>query len=347
MKIRSLLTLLFLGACASATPSCSEGLPPIGGRLEVLSKDDLLEDVDFIVAKVEEAHAEPYRFLSNRDFQDLADQLKARVERSDLDDISLLDAYFVYQELAAAIQDEHTEMVFPFDAMLESELYLPFLIGFIEDKLVNIQSIGDAPIPRYAEILEINGVAANRIWSECRKFLNPPLPHAKADLFEKYAPFYLTALLNLHSPWTIRYRTAGSDAGIITTRGITAERLKNGTARSRQYGAYSLQIGNNEIPALDIPSFSYGDFDDYKRFMDEFFARNKNQEDLVVDLRRNPGGNAMSREEQQAKTVEAIAALMKQIGISILERMEERDQFLRAPSSIQLRMSSRNFDPLP
>jgi hypothetical protein len=265
---------LFLGACASHN----------------VTRDALLEDIDYFVAKVEEAHADPYRETPKPEFFELVDRVKTRIEAGGAAELSVSDGYFALQELAAALQDEHTMIGVPYDSLSAFELYLPIRINVVGDKLVSEQHLGKAEIPRYAEVLEINGVSASTIWQDCRRFLNPPLPHAKAEFFRNQVYFFLATLFDLHSPWTVRYRLTGPETGTVKADGIPIWELA-GKRATQQYKAYDAQLDGKSVPVLDIPSFAYGEFEDYRRFIDDFFSKNREKEALVIDLRRNPGGH--------------------------------------------------------
>lgn len=274
---RVAINLAPLAVVAGACSSCA------------VTKDALLEDIDHFVAKVEEAHADPYRETPKAEFFALVDRVKTRIDAGGPAELSIADSYFALQELAAALQDEHTKISVPYVSLSAFELYLPFKINMIGGKLVSERNLGKGDIPRYAEVLEINGVSASRIWEGCRRFLNPPLLHAKAEFFENQVYIYLTTLFDLHSPWTVRYRSTDSKTGIVKADGIPIWELHEKLV-TQQYKAYDAQLDGKSVPVLDIPSFAYGEFEDYRRFIDDFFSKNREKEALVIDLRRNPGG---------------------------------------------------------
>jgi hypothetical protein len=282
----AIVTLLLLSLIAAC-----DGPPSHADRR--LTADAVLTDVDHLVDTLEQAHADPYRVTSREDLLELVSRVKARLRSREGARISIPESYFILQEIAAVVQDEHTWVAFPHDALPEDELYLPFEIDVVEGKLVTIRSLGKSEIPPFAELLEINGVPARTILERSQDYLSPPLPHAKANEFKDVVYFYLTTLFDLHSPWTVRYASGGaaSATASVTAKGIGIRELRSTLSADPLHRAYSMDVNGESIPVLDLPNFSHGSFDDYREFIDAFFESNRGRRALVIDLRRNPGGN--------------------------------------------------------
>jgi hypothetical protein len=285
-RIALLLSGIIMLHLLSLIAAC-DGSPPRADR--DLRRESLIEDIGNLVAKLEETHADPYRVTSREDLLKLVDRVKAWIRSREGASISIPEYYFALQEVAAAVQDEHTWLEFPYDALPEAELYLPFEIDVIEGKLVSKRNLGRTQIPPYAEVLEVNGISTKTIWEKSQKFLSPPLSHAKAEFFKKHVYFYLTTLFNLHSPWTVRY--VSGEEEIVEAEGIGIAELYGKLAGDPHHRAYSMEVDDESIPVLDLPNFAHGSFEDYREFIDEFFEANRNRRALVIDLRRNTGGN--------------------------------------------------------
>jgi C-terminal processing protease CtpA/Prc len=102
--------------------------------------------------------------------------------------------------------------------------------------------------------------------------------------------FYLVSLFEKHSPWKIRFKD-GNLVKIITVSGITGEKLHQEFSHPQVYKEYSIDVHGEDTPVLDIPNFFYGQFQNYRYFIDEFFQKHSEKKHLVIDLRGNPGGN--------------------------------------------------------
>jgi hypothetical protein len=253
------------------------------------SKGALLEDIDHLVDKIETAHADPYRSVSRKDFLDIVSRLKQRVRTRPQAELSLIECFYVLQELATALQDEHTAIHFPVESLPQTELFFPFKIRILGERMFVSESLGKTTIPEFSEVLEINGVEIRSIWEKSLKYLNPPLPHAKVNMLERFISTILTTLFDMHSPWVIRHRS-GERVDKVEAVGIDGEKLFRALFGSPAYREYSIALSGKEIPVLDIPSFDYGPYEEYEKFIDGFFSRHQKKEALIIDLRRNPGG---------------------------------------------------------
>jgi hypothetical protein len=265
---------------------------PLTGIKEKVSipKRALLEDIDHFVGTIEESHADPYRLISRDDFLNVVSRLKDYVRTYPQDELSFIESFYALQELAAALQDEHTAINFPVQYISKTALFFPFKIKILGGKMFVEKSLGNTTIPEFSEILEINKVQTPSIWKRCLKYMNPPLPHAKVNMFGKFISTILTTLFDMHSPWIIRYRSGGK-VNMVEAEGINGTMLFKALLGSPAYQEYSIEFNGKEIPVLDIPSFAYGRYQDYEKFIDNFFYEHQNKEALIIDLRRNPGGN--------------------------------------------------------
>lgn len=255
-----------------------------------IPKRAVLEDIDYLVEKIEKAHADPYRLIPREDFSDVVSNLKDHVQTSPKGELSLFESFYIVQKLVAALQDEHTELNFPIQSLSETELFFPFKIKILGEKMFVEKNLGNTTIPEFSEILAINEVKAPLIWKRCQKYMNPPLPHAKVNMFERFISTILTTLFDMHSPWIVQYRSDGK-VHTAKTEGINGEMLFKALIGSRAYREYSIEFNGKKIPVLDIPSFAYGRYVNYEKFIDEFFSKYQKKEALIIDLRRNPGGN--------------------------------------------------------
>lgn len=255
-----------------------------------IPKEALLDDLDFFVKKIEEAHADPYRLISREDFKKLVTRLKEKILKNTQDELSLWKSYFILDELAAAIQDEHTTISPPLQSLSADELFFPCVIKVLDEKIYIVKNLGNTATLKFSELLTINGISVRSIWEKCLKYLNPPLSHAKLRTFENGINLFLATLFDMHSPWKIKYRS-GSSVHTVTLEGTAAQVLLTALQGSMAYNEKQLTLNGKEIPVLDIPNFAYGSYEDYRQFIDRFFAKHKKKEALVIDLRRNPGGN--------------------------------------------------------
>ena len=258
-----------------------------------ITKDQLLEDLRFLVEKVDNVHADPFRLISKKDFQTTIQRLEEEIEQQKQERFSLFESYYPLQKAAALIQDEHTFIDFPLSRLDPEATYFPHGIRVLGNHVYIEKNLIDSGIPEMSELLEINGVPIEAIMDECWKYIHFPLPHAKNNYFGPFFFLFLNGpLFNMTSPWEIGYKT-GAEVKSASSEGVSRDVLRQIFAASGQYKKYSIKVNDNDenIPVLDVPSFAFGRFEDYRTFIDNFFTENLNEKAIIIDIRRNPGGN--------------------------------------------------------
>jgi hypothetical protein len=165
-------------------------------------------------------------------------------------------------------------------------------VKIIDEKIFVVENWGAKHVPLFSEILEIDGVPAVDLRAKTRKLSGTDLPHAQNDLFETLCHLHLTTYFDLHSPWDVKYRNAG-DLAVANVTGVSGMSLYSHIMGDTQYKASTLTVGDIAVPVLEIPSFAHGDRRSYEKFVDEFFEEHRNSKYVVIDLRRNTGGNGV------------------------------------------------------
>lgn len=260
------------------------------GRNDYVSRDKLINDIEYYSNVINEAHGEPYRIISSQRFEKKVEELKHHIRSLKTDKIPIIDCYFFLQELTALIQDGHTRINFPFQNLEDSDLLLPFALKVIDGKVFIVKKLEENQVPIFSEILEINHTPMRTLMLESYKLFNSSLEHGKSILFEYSFQLYLPTYFDLPSPWVVTYRSE-SQIREAEVKGCTVNQYLTIFQRDSQYKESSFTVAEEVIPVLDIPSFAHGSKRDYMNFIDTFFEKYKKANYLVIDLRKNPGGN--------------------------------------------------------
>lgn len=263
------------------------------GCSEDQSKNELIEDIDSYVKIIDEVHADPWRLISEESFREKAEELKQRIRGLQEDQISNFDEYFFLQELAAAIQDGHTKINLPDQYFIGKESIFPFTLKMIDGKCFVTEMWGEDKLPLYCEVLKINQNPIQDYRKNCDMLANTSLGHARDLMFEEAFPYMLETLFKEEPPWEVIYKLNGEEKTIEVNGMSMEEYMPIASERNTQYREYSFMVDDIEVPVLDIPSFSHGVKSDYNRFIDNFFEKHKESDYLVIDLRKNPGGDGM------------------------------------------------------
>ena len=250
----------------------------------------LEEDIDSYIALISSMHGDPFRVVTAETFAAEATVLKRQVHDHHADSLTLLDAYYVLQELAATLQDEHTEVSFPphWEAAFTS--VFPLCIRIIGDRAYVECSLGNDTIPPLAEVVAIDGMRVADMVAEVMKYQSPTLAHFKRRAIESSFGRWLQAYFRLRSPWELTYRH-NDRVGTTEVRGITVDDYRRAAPRQEAYSASSMAVSDLRVPILNISRFSPPDVDAYRGFVDRFFATNLNLPYVVIDVRDNPGGS--------------------------------------------------------
>lgn len=266
-------------------------LLPAGCGANIISTKQLFEDLDYYVKIIHQAHGDPFRNISEHDFNSKVEELKQKILVHKNGNISIVEFYYHLQELAASMQDGHTRIHFPIHAWNYSEPAFPFRLKVIDGKIYVIEKWGADSVPLFCQILEINKIPVDTLFEQNSKLYNTSLRHGKTMLFENNFGHTLSTYHGLKHPWTVTFEY-NNQVKTAIVEGITCkEYFSKQESYDYQYRAYSIDIDGMDVPVLKIPSYSYGNDKDYHSFIDEFFEKNKESEFLVIDIRQNSGGS--------------------------------------------------------
>jgi hypothetical protein len=126
--------------------------------------EQLIEDVDFYVKNLEEAHVNPYAHISAKDFGARAEQIKSRIRMRGA--MTQKEFWLLFTPLVSAIQDSHTVIADPrffIKGENDSTKYFPIRTIYIDGKIVVKESFADEKIEKGAIITAINGVDSREI----------------------------------------------------------------------------------------------------------------------------------------------------------------------------------------
>jgi hypothetical protein len=255
-----------------------------------VTKSGLIEDVDALVALTEEMHADPYRVTGRVEFFEKAGEIKSQIAAVESEEIPAQDAFYALQELAVLLNDGHTTL-YPLNWEKTVDSVIPLTFTSIEGRIFVKDNYGENDVPERAEILEINGVSIEQMASDCMKYMPGMLTHLKQARFAEQLPWLVQTYYKMPSPWQVTYRHNGTIA-TTTVQGITQDALEKATLLQPEYSESEIEVDGETVPVLALEFSGFGDseWDDFKAFVDDFFARNKDKPYLIIDVRHHRGG---------------------------------------------------------
>ncbi len=171
-----------------------------------VAKEGLIEDIDYYLAILEEAHADPFRQVTREAFHKKAEAVKKHIRSLESPDVQLVDAYFLLQEVAAFLEDEHTSVYYN-EAWDQSwPNAFPLQLRIFDEGVFVIRNLSDAGVPEQSELLEIDGRPMAELIGQYRKITNQTLAHYKRQMIEKNFGRWLQADSKIPPPWRIKFR---------------------------------------------------------------------------------------------------------------------------------------------
>ncbi|MBN2003749.1 MAG: hypothetical protein JXA21_10365 [Anaerolineae bacterium] len=257
-----------------------------------VTKPELVEDVDRLVAFTEELHAAPYRVTDRDAFLEKAEAIKSRIQRVGSEEIPVQDAYYDLLELAAFLQDGHTA-IYPLNWEKTVDSMLPLTFTSVEGRIFVKDNYGENDVPERAEIIAVNGVSVEQMRNETMKYVPGTLPDFKQAQFSKLLNLFIQTYYKMPAPWQITSRHNGA---LVTTtvQGITQEAFVKAATLRPEFMESEIEANGQSLPVLTLafPGFeNISEWDDFKTFVDDFFARNMDKPYLIIDARHHHGGD--------------------------------------------------------
>lgn len=268
-----------------------------------LTREQLIADADSLYARIYDIHPDMFAVLPQIEFEKELERIKTQFE----DSMTILDFYRRINPLVVRLGDGHTHIyvtpnmsdngkktVLPVNVSIDKENYTLTVEG----------SYADTPIdlPVGAKIVSINGRNTKDI---LREFLRHASGENELFRFERvkyYFPLFLFIVYGDHTMFTITYELGGVEKMAVVD-GITLKEFREAEQKERDKEQetrqnYSLTINENTSTAI-IDFRSFIDFDKFSLFIDSTFSviKDKNIQNLIIDIRNNGGGNSMLGDE--------------------------------------------------
>ena len=259
----------------------------------MVDTNGFLMDIDFYLKIIDETHSNPYHLVSKDVILEKTRKLKIEIKNLKKKQIPAGDCYFFLQRMSAFLKDEHTTVWLNnnFKNWLEDlKFQFPFKTIIRQNKIYLSGDIGNYGIPEFAELISINDHPAGKLLETGMRLINQTLPHYREYMANKSFKMWLEKYLKISPPWTIKYKYMGIENSIL----VKPNSKKNNTEKVRKNKLYSesvLDDNGKKTPILVLPQFWYSDKKKYEKFVDDFFEKNKNKKQIVLDLRENAGGH--------------------------------------------------------
>ncbi len=305
ISLDSRLDIIYLLLVIPIIMGCSSGKPPTYPFSTInkttytpnykVSKNDLIQDIDQYSKLLNEVHADPYRKITYTQLHNTVDSLKTEILKQSNDSITLFDSYFYLQFLASKVEDGHTLIRRPTNWRKIIPSSFPLSFKIINDTLIVDKNFSNTIIPKYSQIISINGNSIANLKKETVKYISGTLDHYKDAIWAKNLPFIIHSYFKMEAPWTIKYQYKNKKY-VDTLQGLSNEVFLKELLDDyykNQITIDTLQISSSDIPMLKLNAFNYKSYKGYVKLIDSFFTMHKEQKNIVIDLSENTGGNGL------------------------------------------------------
>jgi hypothetical protein len=345
------------------------------GQTQNLTRVQMVQDIDTLFSNIEKVHVNMYETCPKQHIEKDIETLKKKLATNG----NALYFYTQVTPLVVNLEDGHTNVAFPFDALenVPNLALFPFHVHvtspeksvFVAENPVQPQNI----IPVGAKIISINNREAKVYVEEMMKYVSAEKDFYKIELLEY---FFTPLLYTLYqdSVFNIKYIYNGKKQ-TIKVKGISfKEKFEKLFQQSNSEAdiPYTFTIlQNSNIGVIDFKSFA--DIDKFKLFLDSTFQilQKNNIKNLIIDIRENSGGNSDLGDEllqyispvpfaQFGKTIVKTSDIKKQFfkshynknitkpnGIEVINEdtklNELRDHNLRYKGNVYLLISHKTF----
>lgn len=347
----------------------------IFGQAKNLTREQMIQDIDTLFSNIEKVHVDMYEAYPKQRIEKDIETLKEKLKPTG----NTLYFYKQVTPLVVNLEDGHTNVAFPFDALenIPNLTLFPFYIKvtspdksiFVAENSVQPQNI----IPVGAKITSINNRKAKVYVGKMMKYVSAEKDFYKTELLEY---FFTPLLYTLYqdSVFDIKYIYNGKKQA-IRVKGISFKEKYEKLFQQSNSEAdipYTFTILENaNIGIIDFKSFV--DVDKFKLFLDSTFQvlQKENIGNLIIDIRDNSGGNSALGDEllqyispvpfaQFGKTIVKTSDIQKQFfksrynkdiskpnGIEVFDENTEltelRDNNFRYKGNVYLLISHKTF----
>lgn len=258
------------------------------------TKNEVLEDLDYLYHSLQEAHYNLYAYVSKEEFAANYQTVRAAITQDALNELEVINAF---QQLISAANNGHTEISFPINAYrsyaVNGGTLFPLEIAFEDGACLIRKNFSDYPkLPIGAEIISINGLAMNSILARIYPQISAERPYFKNAKIEVYSfPRCYWQVFGQQDHFDIELR---DDNQTVQKYSLSAVSLIEGyeLKRSEVLNAQMSLRFYDAAAYLNPGNFS-GDESNYQSFIDSAFTiiNQRQSKNLIIDLRNNQGGD--------------------------------------------------------
>lgn len=292
-----ILSLIFSGCVSTLSQKNSDMVDP----KKLYSPEELKNDMDYLFQTMEDVHPNLYAYTPKLAIDSLREKAESQFEKS----ITAMEFWKIVNPLVVKLKEGHTFLSFPYtfrqQYLDEGGTIFPLEVQINGNQLqVRRNYSSDSTLALHSEILSINAISAGEILQELRRYK----AGESAGFVNRYIQRMFKPLLWVHYGFEDRFKVeyiSSSDGEYYTKilSGITSEEydsLTQNNAKVKQKPTYWTfqSILDEKTGIIDLNSFASEKYlKTFKKFLKSTFTtiHNEGLTNLIIDLRRNGGGD--------------------------------------------------------
>lgn len=295
MKLPLSLVLIFLSVIVPSLASAAD----TSIVEKHFTKKQLADDVAYMVSTIDKVHPNMYHSISRQRYQKLTDSVMAALHNG----MSDKQAWPLLARLVGALNEGHSTFSYPDSLIVQmkkgAHILFPVLVREFDGAnfVVRADLSNEDKLLPGDKITAINGISATKLVDMLSGYAGGLKTYRSLDVCRNLITYIY--LYNIKSPYRLSY-IRDNKPGTITVNPIAWNELVNhaGTKAKTMPKApaqadYAFSYLDKDRAYLSINSLT-ADPAVFKHFLDSAFTLLKNQpaKKLVIDLRRNGGGNS-------------------------------------------------------
>lgn len=266
-----------------------------------ISKEHAIEDFEYFKSALETGHPSLYWYNDSTKLQQEFRRVRNQLNQS----ISNKEFHALLAQIMQVVGDGHSGVFFPKyyrDYVDSINLYIPFNVKLIDNKIFVLKNLSDEEIADGSEIISINGTSADDIiqFLQCKISTDKGIVSKQMRFLELLFPYYFTFYYGVEPNYEIEYIAPNNSSTHIKNVKALPRKdqiLKSGRQFSLNSVPLEFKIENPNTAYLKINTFEFLSFKkagiNFVDTLSQIFNKidSLHIKNLILDLRENTGGS--------------------------------------------------------
>lgn len=263
---------------------------------QLISVDEALQDADFLYQKMKDIHPNIFHTFSETEAEKEFSELKSLLRTQQFWEIR--DIFKMFAQFVAKFKDGHTyvSITNQFSEYLKTNgKVVPIFVSFDDEQITILADVG-GKLSQPSKLISLNGISARDLKEEILKMISferTSFGCARASLLFH---LYCWVIFGEKKSFVVEFLTPRGELQKIELESVDFEhyRAKREQMNTLYDKLWDFSIIDDRTAIMVINTFSSSYERDLKQFIKQSFEqmKRKNVQNLIIDLRRNGGGNS-------------------------------------------------------